>query len=182
MDDRDCKQADHRAIQDSNSCDCRGSNQTRRDFIANASSLAFFAIIAAGVAPENARSFPVSLISAASSEENEVAYPIPNADGASIDAANQIILVRSAGQIYAFALACPHENTALRWRAADNRFQCPRHQSKYRPDGVFLSGRATRNMDRFQIQSNGQKILVAIKNVYRSDKQNAEWQAAVVRI
>jgi Rieske Fe-S protein len=82
--------------------------------------------------------------------------------------------------IYAFALACPHENTALRWRPQDQRFQCPRHESKYQPDGTFLSGRATRNMDRFALRLDGQKIVVNLAKLYQSDRQKTEWEAAVI--
>lgn len=112
----------------------------------------------------------------------EARYPVPAADGASIDAARQVILMRDSGAVYAFALSCPHENTALKWRARDKRFQCPRHESKYTPDGTFTSGRATRNMDRFPISRAGTEIVVDLSKVYRSDADQAHWQAAVVRL
>lgn len=112
----------------------------------------------------------------------EARYPIPAADGASIDNKNQVILVRDGGSVYAFALSCPHENTALRWRARDKRFQCPRHESKYTPDGTFTSGRATRNMDRFPVSRAGDQIAVDLTKVYHSDADLPHWQAAVVKL
>jgi nitrite reductase/ring-hydroxylating ferredoxin subunit len=111
-----------------------------------------------------------------------VKYAVPAGDGVSIDKANEVILVRYQGQVFGFNLACPHENYALRWREKDVRFQCPEHQSRYQPDGTFVDGRATRNMDRFAIRHEGGDVVVDIDLLYRSDKQPNEWKAAVVRL
>jgi nitrite reductase/ring-hydroxylating ferredoxin subunit len=112
----------------------------------------------------------------------ERSYALPAEDGVNIDQDNDVILVRNANRVYAFALSCPHENTALRWRRQDQRFQCPRHESKYQPDGAFLSGRATRNMDRFAIRRDGQKVVVNLAQLFRSDRQKPEWDAAAVTL
>ena len=93
-----------------------------------------------------------------------------------------MILVRNANRVFAFPLACPHENTALRWRQQDQRFQCPRHESKYQPDGTFMSGRATRNMDRFPIRRDGPKVVVNLAKLFRSDQQRSDWDAAVLTL
>jgi Rieske Fe-S protein len=84
--------------------------------------------------------------------------------------------------VFAFNLACPHEHAALRWRAEDARFQCPRHGSKYQPDGTFISGRATRNMDRFAVQRSGDTLTVDLNVLFRSDQQSAQWTAAAVTV
>jgi Rieske Fe-S protein len=114
--------------------------------------------------------------------QSERSYPVPATDGATIDRDQQVILVRFQQRAYAFNLACPHENTALRWRAAESRFQCPRHESKYQPDGTFVSGRATRNMDRFAIRRSGGTFLVDLNQWFRSDQQPKEWAAAVATL
>ena len=90
--------------------------------------------------------------------------------------------MRAQQSVYAFALACPHQNTALRWRANDQRFQCPKHESKYKPDGTFISGRATRNMDRLPIKRAGDALIVDVDVAYKSDSQPAEWAAAKVAL
>ncbi len=113
---------------------------------------------------------------------DERTYPIPREDGATIDRDAQVILVRSEQHLFAFNLACPHENTALRWRAEDHRFQCPRHESKYQPDGTFISGRATRNMDRFAIRRSGDSVAVDLSKLYRSDQQASDWSKASVTL
>jgi Rieske Fe-S protein len=110
----------------------------------------------------------------------EVEYPVPASDGAIIDRQNDVIVVRYRDECFAFALSCPHQNTALKWLPADNRFQCPKHKSKYSPDGVFLSGRATRNMDRLPIRRVDSRLLVDVDRVYESNKDAAGWAAARV--
>jgi Rieske Fe-S protein len=109
-------------------------------------------------------------------------YPIPAADGVQIDRDNQVILVRWQGAIYAFNLSCPHQNTALRWNAGDSQFQCPKHHSKYQPDGTFVSGRATRGMDRFTITRSGDNVVVDVDAMHKEDKDPAGWAAAMLKV
>lgn len=110
------------------------------------------------------------------------AYPLPAADGVTIDKTTQVILVRFQGKVIAFNLACPHENTALRWKQAVGRFECTKHDSKYSPDGTFIGGRATRNMDRLAIVRDGNNAVVDLTNLVKSDTQPKEWAAAVVAV
>jgi nitrite reductase/ring-hydroxylating ferredoxin subunit len=109
-------------------------------------------------------------------------YPIPTADGVAIDKDNSIIIARAAGKVYAFSLACPHQNTALRWSADDHEFQCPKHKSHYRADGAFIEGRATRNMDRMAIRRDGAAVVVDIDQLIQDDEHPQEWGAAVVQV
>lgn len=149
--------------------DCSHACLGRRDFLRlGGAALAQVAVLTA--------------IEPLSATANEARYPIPAADGARIDNGRQVILVRDAGKVYAFALSCPHENSALRWRARDRRFQCPKHESKYTPDGTFTSGRATRNMDRFPITKAGTEVVVDLTKVFHSDVDKPHWDAAVVTV
>ena len=111
-----------------------------------------------------------------------VGYPIPAADGALIDQKHQVILVRYQGKAYAFALSCPHQNTALRWREEEHRFLCPKHKSQYDPDGTYIKGRATRNMDRLPIRTVGKELVVDVDHVFESDKDPTGWAAAAVTL
>ncbi len=163
-------------------CHCFDAGPTRRDFIARASCALVAALAASGVSLDAARALPVASVRAIPEQGTEHSYPLPSEDGVNIDQDDEVILVRSANHIYAFSLSCPHENTALRWRAQDQRFQCPRHESKYQPDGTFISGRATRNMDRFAIRRDAQKVVVNLVKLYRSDQQKPEWDAAVITL
>lgn len=110
------------------------------------------------------------------------AYPLPAADGVTIDKTTQVIIVRFQGKVIAFNLACPHENTALRWKQAVGRFECSKHDSKYSPDGTFRGGRATRNMDRLAIARDGETVVVDLSRLVKSDSQPAEWAAAFLAV
>lgn len=138
---------------------------------------------ALAASPREAVALPLALGGPTESEGDELTYPLPAADGVTIDKANEVILVRWKSQAYAFALSCPHQNTALRWLDnPDSRFQCPKHKSKYQPDGTFISGKATRNMDRFAIRKNGKNLIVNLARLYRNDKQGSDWAAAKVAV
>jgi len=153
---------------------------SRRGFLGQAAALvAAVHLVDPAAAGAAARIRPIEAVS---SEGPEHRYPVSAADGVSFDQANQVILVRSDGRIMAFNLACPHENTALRWRRQDGRFQCPRHESKYGPDGTFMEGRATRNMDRLPIRLDGGQIVVDLSRMLRSDTEPDAWTAASVAV
>jgi Rieske Fe-S protein len=91
-----------------------------------------------------------------------------------------VIVARAAGRVYAFALSCPHQNTALRWNDADHEFQCPKHKSHYRADGTYIEGRATRDMDRLALRREGAVLVVDVDTLYQADLNPKEWAAAVV--
>ena len=110
------------------------------------------------------------------------AYPMPASDGVTIDKAESVILARFENRVYAFSLACPHQNTALKWDKGAGRFQCPKHKSRYKPDGSFIDGRATRGLDRFAVKKEGEQLLVNLDALYEEDKQAAAWKAAFVQL
>lgn len=159
---------------------CDGCDRTgRRAFFGQLTGAALSALALNDLGAASAWALPVAEQAGKVVAPNQLSFPVPGADGTTIDRDNQVILVRFQGKVYAFALACPHENTALRWRAQDNRFQCPRHESKYQPDGTFVEGRATRNMDRFAIKRQGAEVIVDLTQLFHSDQQQAQWAAAV---
>jgi nitrite reductase/ring-hydroxylating ferredoxin subunit len=135
-----------------------------------------------GLTPARAMALPVSTLRPVKAAGQEHSYPIPGQDGVNIDRENQVILVRYQAHIYAFALSCPHQNTALRWIEADGRFQCPKHHSKYQPDGVFISGRATRGMDRYAVRREGESVVVNLDKLYQDDQDHPGWLAAVIQL
>jgi nitrite reductase/ring-hydroxylating ferredoxin subunit len=132
--------------------------------------------------PDGADAMPLRWISAVATKGGEKSYPVPASDGVQIDKDNEVILARAGNAVYAFALACPHQNTALRWDAGNNRFQCPKHKSKYRPDGTFIEGRATRSMDRYAVRLVGNAVAVDVDKLYQEDTDLAQWQHAVVTL
>ena len=163
--------------------DCRACPLAeRREFLREALWLVAGAFLSVGAGPARAAALKVRFGSSIADVDEEHAYPIPSADGAMIDKENQIILVRFEGKVFAFNLSCPHQNTALRWHPDDGQFQCPKHHSRYTPAGVFISGRATRNMDRLGIRRDGGNVIVDVNQFYRQDKNPAEWEAAFITV
>jgi Rieske Fe-S protein len=112
----------------------------------------------------------------------EKRYPIPKDDSVNIDRQKQVIVVRFANHLYAMALACPHESAAVKWVAKEHRFQCTKHDSEYSPDGIYRTGRATRNLDRFPVRRDGNDLVVTTDRVYHSDQNAAAWGAASVDV
>ena len=145
---------------DCNGCEL-GDAMQRRDFLKGL--LAVGAVFVSGVGPRAEKS-----------------YAIPQADGVSIDKDEAVIVARVGGKVFAFSLACPHQNTVLRWDAGNNRFQCPKHKSRYQPDGVFIDGRATRGLDRFAVKHVGDTLVVNLDALYQQDKNPTEWAAAFI--
>jgi len=152
---------------------------SRRDFLQLA--CASFTAMALGLSDVDAAPLPLSVVDSTASNA-EQRFPLPAGDGVTIDRKAQVILVRYQGHLYAFNLSCPHENTALKWLPKDMRFQCPKHESKYQPNGTFMSGRATRNMDRLAIRRDGDAVYVDLSHIIKSDTDAAAWAAATLAI
>jgi nitrite reductase/ring-hydroxylating ferredoxin subunit len=163
---------------------CSGcESEGRRAFLREAMAVAAAALAGLGLSPRLVAALPVRAgTGRRHAGSAELSYPIPAEDGVTIDRENQVILVRSQHAMYAFALSCPHQNTALRWLDEDHIFQCPKHKSRYQPDGTFISGRATRNMDRLPIRGDGKQVLVDPDRVFESDRDGAGWAAAQVKV
>jgi nitrite reductase/ring-hydroxylating ferredoxin subunit len=167
-------------MSDGDCTDC--ATHGRREFLLDALRAGAVALAALGIAPASADAMPLRFVSALGSLCSEKTYALPSADGVQIDRDAEVILSRTGKSVYAFALACPHQNTALRWESGDNRFQCPKHKSRYRADGTFIEGRATRSMDRFFVRQAGGTIVVDLDRLYQEDLDKASWTQAVVTL
>jgi nitrite reductase/ring-hydroxylating ferredoxin subunit len=152
----------------------------RREFLKTLAASAAGALLTLGASPAAARALDMGFVGASERRGSEASYPVPDADGATIDPDNEVILVRYHNAVYAFALSCPHQNTGLKWLGDEGRFQCPKHKSKYQPDGVFIEGRATRGMDRYAVRRDGAKVVVDLDKLIEQDKDGAGWSAAQI--
>ncbi len=161
--------------------DCAGDCPVARRTFLKDVSIFTAALVAAGLAPRGALAAP-SPIRALSRVAADVRYPIPAKDGVQFDDKNEVILVRNAGHVYAFALSCPHQNTALKADPAGGGFWCSKHESRYKFDGQFISGRATRNMDRLVIRRDGASVVVNVDKWYESDSEPTQWAGAQVTV
>ena len=154
---------------------------SRRSFIREAAA-ALGSLLALGSTPRGVDALTLRLASAVRVAGDERSYPLPAEDGATIDRDAQVILVRYHGKVFAFSLSCPHQHTALRWEPEQARFQCPKHHSKYQPDGVYTSGRATRSMDRFALRRDGGNVLVDTARLFREDRDADSWKGAFLAV
>ena len=161
--------------------DCRVSCASRREFMTRMSGAVVAALVGADAAAA-APWYPVVEMAGIDVDPTHKAFPIPGGDGVTIDKKTGVILVRFQGKVIAFNLACPHENTALRWKQAVGRFECTKHDSKYSPDGTYIGGRATRNMDRLKIARDGANVVVDLSTLIKSDAQPAERKSAVIEV
>ena len=156
-----------------------GEALERREFLRDALARTLLAFGALSALSKRASALPVAFIQGVGTRTDKE-YSLPATDGVFIDRDESVIVARVENRAYAFSLACPHQNTAIRWEASDHRFQCPKHKSRYRPDGVFVEGRATRGLDRFALRRDGEKLMVNLDALYREDKNPAEWSTAFV--
>jgi nitrite reductase/ring-hydroxylating ferredoxin subunit len=165
---------------DMNEEGCDGCALGRRAFLRDAGLLAVSALVALGATPEVAAA-SVRHITATDGVGEDKQYPVPATDGVQIDKKNALMLARYQGMVFAFSLACPHQNTALRWYDKDHQFECPKHHSKYRPDGVFIEGRATRGLDRYAVRKEGNAVIADLDKLYEEDKDEP-WKTAFVTV
>ena len=152
---------------------------SRREFIQTIG--CFAGTLAAMSISRDVLAAPVVFVEGTQTGSDRV-YPIPASDGVTVDRSAQVILVRSNGEVCALSLACPHQGAAVRWVPQHNQFECTKHDSHYKPDGLHVSGRATRNMDRFPIRKDGGNVHVDTAHVFQSDKDPAGWAAAAVAV
>ena len=160
---------------------CRMSCGSRREFLTTISGVALAALVGGDAASAEVV-YAVTDMIGLEVGPTQKSYPLPAGDGATIDKGTGVILVRLQGKVIAFNLACPHENTALRWKPAVARFECTKHDSKYSADGTYIGGRATRNMDRLRITRDGANVVVDLSSLVKSDAQPAEWKAAMITV
>ena len=161
--------------------DCAGC-PSRRDFLREAAAAVSAVSMLLGLDAARAAALPVSHMRGATDDDGTLSYPIPESDGALIDRDNEVIIVRAQRKAYAFKLSCPHQRTMLKWQADQNRFQCPKHKSRYQLDGKFISGRATRGMDRHAIRQYNGQLIVDRTVVFRDDKEPSLWARAAVTL
>ena len=159
---------------------CSDSPDSRRQFLQAAGCFGA-AVAMLGLGVGDALALPVSMLEGGQAGA-ERRYPIPAADGVNVDRDAQLILVRSIGHVYVFALSCPHQNNAVKWVPKENRFQCTKHDSQYQPDGLYKTGRSTRNLDRYVIRRDGSSVVVDLHRWVQSDKDPAGWAAATIAV
>lgn len=157
----------------------------RRDFLRDAGTAAVSILIALGATPARAIASPIEFVTAGGgANKDEKSYPIPSTDGVQIDKDNATMITRWQSKVYVFSLACPHQNTMLRWSDKDSQFQCPKHHSRFEPNGTYIadSGRATRGLDRFTVRKDGNNVVANLDSLWQQDEDEAAWNAAFITV
>ncbi|NJD11058.1 MAG: Rieske (2Fe-2S) protein [Gemmatimonadetes bacterium] len=112
----------------------------------------------------------------------EVRYPVPATDGVEVDRVHSVMLTRYQGKVYAFSLICPHQRAAVKWLEDQHIFQCTKHKSKYSAAGTYISGRATRSLDRHPVKIADGQVVVDETLLLKQDADQAAWLAAVAAV
>ena len=154
----------------------------RRQFVHDATAAAIGALLTMGISRIAAAQLPVLFTTAIHRSPRTATYALPTVNSVQIDRDAEVILVRWDNMVQAFNLSCPHQRTALRWNDSEQRFQCPKHHSQYTPAGEFITGRATRGMDRFAVRLDAGNVVVDVETMYKQDDDPVAWSAAVVRL
>lgn len=65
-----------------------------------------------------------------------------------------------AGGLMALFQRCVHLGCRVPWCAPSQGFECPCHGSKYNSIGEYFAGPAPRNLDRFELELNGDRLII----------------------
>jgi len=63
-------------------------------------------------------------------------------------------------EIIAYGPQCPHLGCAYHWDQENKEFLCPCHASTFSIDGKVLSGPAPRPLDRYEVKTEGNSLLL----------------------
>lgn len=181
--------ADHRHLTDPTSCTpCDGEcaaevagDSDRRTFLKEGLlAVAALTAVAGASVPLEAMTRRYVVGVAANPGLATLSYPIPTADGATIDRANKVILVRYQGMVHALARECPHKGTMVDWQPEQNRLFCPKHKSTFTANGTRIQGKSPRSMDRHPIRVEDGKLVVETGTVIEGD--GANWATTGVKV
>lgn len=161
--------------QDHDATPCEG----RRDFI-RIGLMAVGALATLGVTADDLSALESRFVTGIR-DGAELRFPLPAADGATIDESHDLIIARVGGVAIAFVLECPHRGTNVQWQGNRSRFFCPKHRSTFQPNGARIAGRAERGMDRYAIRREGNELVVNTSTKLRSTDA-AGWAAAQVTL
>ena len=163
-------------------CDACPLATDRREFLRNMAVAVGATLVGTAFSPGSALVRNVRVLVPLARTGARARYELPDADGVSIDDANEVILARWQGEIHAFSSRCTHRGAQLQWHADESRVFCPKHKARFRADGVHDSGRSTRALDRYDLRLEGSAVVVELDLLHRADEDPAGWSAAVIRL
>ena len=154
----------------------------RRGFLRDVGLTVAAALIASGLRPHAALASLVTEIKPVRSRGALRTYSVPQADTILVDVDNDVIVARSRGKLYAFSRRCPHKGAALVWHESESRIFCPKHKARFDVEGAHVSGRRSRNLDRYAIRLAGRELIVDTDTLYQEDENLSDWRSAYVEV
>ncbi len=150
----------------------------RRLFLRRAAVAVGSALMLDGLAADDAFANSVRAVAPVATGARTRTYTIPVTDGVSVDAVDGVALARWKGTLYAFSLECPHKGADLQWHQGEQQLFCPKHKARFSPDGAHVSGRMTRDLDRFGLVRQGPNVVLALDQ--RLTSSSAGWESAAL--
>ncbi len=77
----------------------------------------------------------------------------------------QVLVVRdptNKSNVLAVNPTCTHKGCAVKWKATENHFECPCHDSDFAPDGKVLKSPATKPLATYTAKIEGDKVMVKL--------------------
>lgn len=76
----------------------------------------------------------------------------------------------AVGGVFALFQRCVHLGCRVPWCAPSQGFECPCHGSKYDGIGEYFAGPAPRNLDRFQVELNGDRLIIKTGSIIQTPR------------
>ncbi|MDY6941198.1 MAG: ubiquinol-cytochrome c reductase iron-sulfur subunit [Cyanobacteriota bacterium] len=87
-----------------------------------------------------------------------------DAEGSIVDKTNRVVIFRNpeTNEIAAVNSQCTHQGCTVAWETDEKSFACPCHGSKFGPDGAVLSPPAQQPLATYEVEQDGDNILVKL--------------------
>ena len=79
------------------------------------------------------------------------------------DGAPAVLVAPSAGKLIVLSAECTHAGCEVAWRADEDDFHCPCHNSKFTMEGKVISGPAKEPLPRYDVKMAGNDAIVTVK-------------------
>jgi cytochrome b6-f complex iron-sulfur subunit len=139
-------------------------------------------LLASGLSPASALANLVAEIRPLRRRGALLSYAVPKGEAVLVDSDNDVIIARSGRYAHAFSMRCPHKGAKLQWREEESKIFCPKHKARFDASGDHVSGRRSRNLDRYPIRIQDGALVVDTDTLYREDEQLDSWQKAFVGV
>lgn len=162
--------------------ECPIAMANRRKFLRDMGIAAAATLLASGLSPAAALANLVAEIRPLRRRGPLLSYAVPKGEAVLVDSDNDVIIARSGRFAHAFSTRCPHKGARLQWHEDESKIFCPKHKARFDASGDHVSGRRSRNLDRYAIRIQDDALAVDTDTLYREDEQPDAWQKAVVAI